>query len=267
MKKQQMTIGAAALLFILLLVAGGAFAAAASSLPKYGPAGKPLATPLSKEHRFFQDPAQPAPDFWALIPFYVPQGNELSCSVASVVNVLNGLKSLKGALTYDIPNITGEAILAAVGAAHWRERVTPPGYGGEGGLTLAQLAEVVEAALASYGFSDYRVLVSEVKQNSPAELERLRRVLRENEKTAADFVIVHFLQDAITATPGGPFAHISPIGAYDAKTRRVLVLDVDRQWYEPYWTSDATLLSAMATPTKKFGYGGYLRIVRGGNGK
>jgi hypothetical protein len=28
----------------------------------------------------------------------------------------------------------------------------------------------------------------------------------------------------------------------------VLIMDVDRQWYGPYWTSDETLLDAMLRP-------------------
>src|SRR3712207_8995568 len=35
--------------------------------------------------------------------------------------------------------------------------------------------------------------------------------------------------------------HISPIGAYDAQRHQVLILDVDRQWYVPYWSGDEQL--------------------------
>ena len=40
---------------------------------------------------------------------------------------------------------------------------------------------------------------------------------------------------------------MAPIAAYDAKMHRVLVMDPDREWYEPYWVSDQRLLEAMAT--------------------
>ncbi|MGC4118533.1 MAG: phytochelatin synthase family protein [Myxococcales bacterium] len=89
-------------------------------------------------------------------------------------------------------------------------------------------------------------------------LARLRAALEENERSARDAMIVHFVQDELTAAPGGPYPHISPIGAYDAARRRVLVLDVDREWYEPYWVSDEALFKAMSRRTSAFGAGGWV---------
>ena len=56
------------------------------------------------------------------------------------------------------------------------------------------------------------------------------------------------------------YVHISPIGAYDKTHMRVLIMDVDREWYEPYWVSDERLLLAMSKKTEKYGFGGYLWI-------
>jgi hypothetical protein len=64
----------------------------------------------------------------------------------------------------------------------------------------------------------------------------------------------------VTEAQGGPYPHISPIGAYDKTNERVLVMDVDREWYEPYWVSDERLLLAMSKKTERFGFGGYLWI-------
>ena len=41
--------------------------------------------------------------------------------------------------------------------------------------------------------------------------------------------------------------HISPVGAYDPSTQRVLILDSDRKWYEPYWVSEKTFLRGIST--------------------
>ena len=68
------------------------------------------------------------------------------------------------------------------------------------------------------------------------------------------------MQDDLTGARGGPYAHISPIGAYDSVTRRVLILDVDRGWYSPYWVSDKDLLAAINHATKSYGVGGLVRI-------
>jgi Phytochelatin synthase len=40
----------------------------------------------------------------------------------------------------------------------------------------------------------------------------------------------------LTGDWDGP--HISPIGAYDRDARQVLIMDVDREWYVPYWSPD-----------------------------
>jgi hypothetical protein len=71
------------LLTALLAIRDGA----EQQAPKYGPAGAPRAVPLSKDHSFFA--AAPAPDFWALMPFYVGQINGAACSVASVAMIVN----------------------------------------------------------------------------------------------------------------------------------------------------------------------------------
>ncbi|SEQ83447.1 hypothetical protein [Thalassovita taeanensis] len=42
---------------------------------------------------------------------------------------------------------------------------------------------------------------------------------------------------------------MSLIGAYDAMTDQVLILEVDQEWNVPYWTSVPTLLAAMVKPT------------------
>jgi len=91
-------------------------------------------------------------------------------------------------------------------------------------------------------------------------LAELRKILRNNEKCAADFLLAHFVQDDLTGAGGGPYAHISPIGAYDEARQRVLILDVDRVWYSPYWVSDEDLLMAINHATKSHGAGGLIHI-------
>ena len=70
--------------------------------------------------------------------------------------------------------------------------------------------------------------------------------LPDNERSDTDIALVYYNQGVVTGDYDGP--HISPLGAYDAEGRRVLIMDVDRQWYGPYWTSDETLLDAMLRP-------------------
>src|SRR5207253_298048 len=56
--------------------------------PKYGPDAVPLSK--NSNQRYFMK--NKAPDFWALIPYYVHQENDSSCSAAALTTVLNGAR-------------------------------------------------------------------------------------------------------------------------------------------------------------------------------
>jgi hypothetical protein len=233
-------------------------AALGAEAPKYGPSEKPLAVPVSQEHDYLR--AAPAPDFWALVPYYVSQFNEAACSAASVAMVVNAAVRAARPLGNETRNITQEVLLDQVEVAHWKARLSTLGYFGHHGLTLSQLGEVSEAALHTFGASRATVEVV-AADGSPQGLARFRAALAANERSARDAIILHFIQDGVTAAPGGPYPHISPVGAYDAATKRVLVLDVDREWYEPYWVADEVLWKAMSVSTFWFGNGGWVRAA------
>lgn len=216
--------------------------------PKYGP----LATTLSQSHEYFR--AREAPDFWAIIPYYAAQQDGRSCSVASVAMIVNAARAGQS-LTAEDPLITQKEILKRAGNSVWKKGVGSLGRG----VTLEQLKPIVEDSLRAYGFVQFDVEVVHTPDFSQATADRLRAALAENEKSANDFIILNFLQGAYTGD--ADVGHIAPVGAYDAAKRRVLVMDPDREWYEPYWVSESTLLAGMATSDKESGKSrGYLRI-------
>ena len=51
----------------------------------------------------------------------------------------------------------------------------------------------------------------------------------------------------LTGDPEGSVGHIAPIGAYDAKKKRVLILDPDRKYYQPYWVPYEKLFDGINT--------------------
>jgi hypothetical protein len=232
-------------LCLVLLSPAASRRSAAEEPPKYGP----KAVPLIRDHRYFRGSA--APDFWRLMPFYVPQSNGFSCSLASMAMVFNA--AARGAGSPE-QNITQESLLE--GAFPLRELVSAKGRRGRHGLTLEELGTAVGQTARSLGV---RVLVTahSLENKTP---EELRKILRSNEKNPDDFLLAHFVQDDLTGAAGGPYAHISPIGAYDSRTRRVLILDVDRLWYSPYWVSDEDLLASINHVTNSHGRGGLLQV-------
>jgi hypothetical protein len=220
------------LLALLIALAPGA--AALEGKPKLGPD----AVPLTARTDYLR--SAPAPDYWKLSAFYVPQATSSACSVASVTMAVNFARGLpEDAAT---PIVTQAALLETVGDEAWTER----GAEGGDGVTFQQFVEVVEESLRGYGLAGDRVEVIRPADASAATLAKVRAALAANEASGQDVILVYFNQGVLTGDWDGP--HISPVGAYDAAAHAVLVMDVDREWYVPYWSSDEKLLEAMLRP-------------------
>lgn len=97
-----------------------------------------------------------------LFTHHIKQFHESSCSVASVVTVINALGTLQqpGFLT-----ITQKDILEKVRAGHWKERMGPNGHNGRRGLPLPLLKEVVHAALDVYNINYRSVTAVQAVKN------------------------------------------------------------------------------------------------------
>lgn len=242
----------------LVAVFISAMSAVAASNPKYAS----TTAPLSRDHSYFQNPAHPAYDYWALSPYYVPQRNEYDCSAAAVAAVVNALTRANRNLADSDRNATIASLLEGVKAAHWGQRLQQGGVDGQMGLTLDQLAEVLREALRLHGLDSPKIETVRVTENNSATQELWRSTLADNEASADDIILIHFTQDTLTGAGGGPYPHISPIAAFDAATGRALVLDVDREYYEPYWVDAALIVKAMAARTAMYGHGGWIRVSR-----
>ena len=129
-----------------------------------------------------------------------------------------------------------------MGQATWRKQVAEGGSG----VTFDGLVALVQKSLARFQLRDYAVDVLRPADAQPETVARLRQALSANEASDRDVILVYFNQGVVTGDWDGP--HVSPIGAYDARTGQVLILDVDREWYVPYWTADTRLLKAMRRP-------------------
>jgi hypothetical protein len=155
-------------------------------------------------------------------------------------------------------NVQQQDLVSKVKSLPWEALVGAKGHDGKRGLKISELQNVTKEALGIAALGNYQVIMRQYEKN---ELNALKAVLEENEKSADDIAMVHFIQDMLTGAKGGPYPHISTIGAYDKQSARVLIMDVDRVWYVPYWTPVEKLLAAINTPTARFGKGGLI-IVR-----
>lgn len=209
-------------------------ATSAHGAPKYGPE----AIRLIDEHAYIKSSV--APDYWALMAHYVPQRDGRSCSLASVTMALNALRS-RDRLAASDAWATQDDVFKKTNSPTWKRGLTGLGRG----VTLEQLGVVTQETFRAYGIK-VQVEVVEVADTTPSTLEKVRAILLQNEKSADDILISNFLQSVYTGDAEGG-GHISPVAAYDAKNKRVLIFDSDRQYYEPYWVSDATWVRGMAT--------------------
>lgn len=225
--------------------------AAAPALPKY-----PASTvPLSRDSAYLRSAA--SNDFWALGPYYVGQQDDVSCSLASLTMLVNAARRHER-LGTDEPLVVQAQLRRRVNSPIWERGLAP---GGDG-VTLDELATLAEESLRAYGLPPSHVEVTHVPDASPAALARLRAALGANEANGDDWLFVNFLAAAYVGV--GDYGHIAPVGAYDAASRRVLLFDPDRTWYEPYWVPDDVLLAGMATRDPVTGAPrGYLHVSRG----
>lgn len=243
------------------LLSFSVFADVTNVKPKYGPAKNPFATTLTSSHEYFQSSKHKAPDFWALIGYYVPQITESACSVASVTMILNAARAHM-AKAADDKLILQTSLIEK--SPEWNARINKEGWGVKKahGTSLDLLRDLTETAFRANGFLDIEVKAIHVRDLSDKTLKTVHDALVENEKSAFDFMIANFSQKNFTDDADA--GHISPIAAYDAKTKRVLILDVDRDWYEPYWVEERKFIEGMNTKDgEKDDYRGYLVIKIG----
>lgn len=142
-------------------------------------------------------------------------------------------------LELTVPRYTQESVIAMGKKTRAQVFGEPLAVNGkmirDGGYQLRQLDEVLKAHVL------HTRLVIVDAQTAEADI---RRDLVENLNRAGDVVIVNYQRAAVGQTGGG---HISPLGAYDAISDSVLVLDVNPSHYPWVWMSMATLIQGMRT--------------------
>ncbi len=121
-------------------------AAPAPPQPKYGS----QAVRLFHAREYMQ--THDAPDFWALMPYYVHQFNERACSVASSTMVVNALRS-QVELTTNDELVTQEKLLKRVCYPEWERAVSPHGDS----VTIEELGDYVRESLKQFGPRTYDV--------------------------------------------------------------------------------------------------------------
>lgn len=193
---------------------------------------------LAQSHEYIKK--HEAPTYWKMSPFYIGQQTGSSCSLASSTILVNTVQS-KNLIYANYHMATENGLLERTHDKLWAEWVKTGGIG----ATLNQMKELIPKALNAYGIKNYRIEVVHVNQISKEIQDKLHRALIENEKSGRSFIVVNF--DHSIFTNSESVGHFSPVGAYDAEKKRVLIMDTYRRDFEPYWVPEDLLLKGMMT--------------------
>jgi hypothetical protein len=206
--------------------------------PKYGPGVRALSLDAEPLRR------NASPDFWNLIPYYVPQQDSRSCSAASFVMMLNAFDVSKGERRAEDRLIDQKAFLKLM--QDWKpiERFFGRLIPGKT-ISLEEFGGIATEALKRRGYTQLKVEV--IHAEGQGWRERVEAALKANESSAKDLILANFLQSELTGDPEGKVGHVAPVGAYDSRSGRVLILDPDREYYEPYWVTLGTFLKGLET--------------------
>jgi len=197
---------------------------------------------------------------------HIKQFNGFSCSVASVVSVVNTLMDSAGTLNGH--PVTQQAILEKVKTAHWKERMGNYGYKGRRGITLNILGQLVKTSLDAYEIV-YKSVETVQALRDPKQSRKIKQTLRSRlgqfESKGNCLIISHFDQGCYVQDLHIP--HISPVGEFDPATEKVTLLDVDPSQPHPYQISFDTFYKGLSSnynvAFRMFGYGegGYIYIL------
>jgi hypothetical protein len=167
-------------------------------------------------------------DYWPLSEQFVTQRSGNFCGVASGVMVLNALQvsaPLDGEL--GAPYFTQDDFFNECARRVLSPTLMP-------GMTIDQLADLLRCHPAT----------ARAVHAADTTLAEFRALAAKNLATPGDFLVVNYDRAGVGQDKMG---HISPLGAYDSKADKFLLLDVARYKYPPVWVDAAALFAAMST--------------------
>lgn len=201
-------------------------------------------------------------DFFILANHFESQSNKIFCGVASSTIVLNALRVRNGKLFQSMPEANSvltksDREYLPIVVNPFFNRYTQNNIFKDGaktkvevlgkpikvdgkekrdiGLQLEQLKALLES-------NDLKVSKTVVTKDS--SIDSIRTQFRKNLAKKSDFILVNYSRKALDQKGGG---HISPIGAYDAVSDSVLILDVNSNKADWVWAPLSLLVSAMAS--------------------
>lgn len=196
----------------------------------------PSVVSINQDHRYMR--AHDALIYWRISPYYLPQPTNASCSSTSAAMVINALRIPQ--MQYTNQRLVTPYSVARSTKNTWQNDVKQGGKG----VTLDQFGLFLTQAMKAYHILPTNIEVIHATRTTSVAA-KFHQALLDGEKTGRTFIIVNFDQKFISGAENA--GHFAPVGAYDVNTKRVLIMDPDREFFEPYWVPEHQLLNSMAT--------------------
>lgn len=182
----------------------------------------------SPEGQRLLDEADAKADLVPLLEQYVTQSAGNFCGVASSVMVLNAMQvPAPTAKEWGVAHFTQENFWNDCAKGVLSPTLMP-------GMTVDQLGDLLQCQPA-------RATVVHASDTNVADF---RALAVKNLSTRGDFLIINYDRAGVGQESMG---HISPLGAYNSKADKALLLDVARYKYPPVWVDVPALFKAMET--------------------
>jgi hypothetical protein len=195
--------------------------------------------------------------FLANIAFYVGQYTGGACTVAAVTTILNSYRATKytpyhylgwnndGYSYGEIP--LQQTVLNKTGLQWWTDRTVWHGPG----LCLEDLPVVIQAAFAAFG-ENVTATFHRFNENDNLTVQRTEfvNVINQTLQNPLQRLLINFDQ-CIVLDSGSGCGHVSPVVGWDPVNQLVLIQDVWRYDYEPYWAPVDRVIQAITTITNQ----------------
>lgn len=170
-------------------------------------------------------------DYWQLIPNFAVQSTQSYCSVASAITVLNAMPINK-------PVDPTYAPYAYFTQSNFFTPEVSKVISAQTVLEIGMTREEMVKAMLMQGVKATTVAGDTITEKA------LRTLLKKALGEDGQYVLVNYLRAKLAQVGGG---HWSVLAAYDAKSDKVLILDVAKYKYPPVWISISTLRQAIDT--------------------
>lgn len=193
------------------------------------PAAEDLRLPpslIAQDSAALPAPTEAAADLAVLTAALQTQETRTGCGPASAATVLSALRGSRVSQD-DVQSAQASAVRSRL-----RTFFT--------GMPLEALAAMLRADGAD----------ATATHAGDSTLEAFRESVHRNASTPGDYLVINYHREGLGQEGGG---HFSPVGAWDAASDRLLILDVATFRYPPVWARVADVYAAMNTVDSESG--------------